>query len=152
MRTYNKALGKFAAVAVLIGFFSPSIEFKPVQLNYTDSFNPLEHFSISLINEAEARPVHRVERRTTRRTVRRHSGFYRGGGYYHGGVYHPVARWSLVALSALAVGSIISSSSMSSSCISEVVNGITYKQCDGTYFEPFYDGDSLEYKVVSSPR
>jgi len=152
MRTYNKALAKYAAVAVLIGFFSPSVEFQATQLNHTQSFNPTVNFSISLMNQVEARPVHRVERRTTRRTVRRHSGFYRGGGYYHGGVYHPVARWSLVALSALAVGSIISSSSMSSSCISEVVNGITYKQCDGTYFEPYFDGDSQEYKVVASPH
>lgn len=147
----NKALAKFTAVAMLMGFFSPSIEFQPTQLDHTKSFHSLTSISISLMNEAEARPARRVARRTTRRTVHRHSGFYRGGGYYHGGAYHPVARWSLVALSALAVGSIISSSSMDSSCTSVVTNGITYKKCEGTYFEPFYDGDSLEYKVVASP-
>jgi len=152
MKTNNKALVKFTAVAIMVGLFSPSVEFEPSQLEHTKSFSVLTSISISLMNEAEARPARRVARRTTRRTVHRHSGFYRGGGYYHRGVYHPVARWSLVALSALAIGSVISSSSMSSSCVDVPIKGITYKKCDGTYFEPYFDGDSEEYKVVSDPH
>jgi hypothetical protein len=155
MKTRNKILVKYTAVAMLIGFFSPTVEYKPTQLTNTGYSSMPTSITISLMNEAEARPVHRATRRTarrtSRRTVHRHSGFYRGGGYYHGGVYHPVATWTLVTLSALAIGSIISSSSMSSSCTSVVVGGIKYKQCDGTYFKPFYEGDELQYKVVASP-
>ncbi len=143
---------KFIAATALMGFLSPSVEFQSSQLEYTKSFSALTSITISLMNEAEARPARRVARRTTRRTVHRHSAFYHGGGYYHGGVYHPVAKWSLITLSALAVGSVISSSSMSSSCTDVPVHGSTYKKCDGTYFEPYYDGDSLEYKVVSDPH
>jgi len=152
MKTNNKSVVKFTIVAMMMGFLSPSVEFQPSQLEHTKSFSTLTSFTISLMNEAEARPARRVARRTTRRTVNRHSAFYRGGGYYHGGVYHPVARWSLVALGALAIGSVISSSSMSSSCTDVPVHGITYKKCDGTYFEPYYDGDSHEYKVVVDPH
>ena len=152
MKTNNKTFVKFAAVAMMLGFFSPSVEFHPSQLEHTKSFSTLPSFKISLISEAEARPARRVARRTTRRTVHRHSAFYHGGGYYHRGVYHPVARWSLVTLSALAVGSVISASAMSSSCTDVLLHGVTYKKCDGTYFEPYYDGDSKEYKVVADPH
>ncbi len=152
MKTNNKTLVKFTVVAMMMGFFSPSVEFQSVGLEETKFFSAQTNFTISLMNEAEARPARRVARRTTRRTVHRHSGFYRGGGYYHGGAYHPVARWTLVTLSALALGSVISSASMSSSCTNVAVNGITYKNCDGTYFEPYFDGDSEEYKVVADPH
>ena len=152
MQTNNRSLVKFTVVAMMMGFFSPSVEFQPHELEYSKSFTTQTSFTISLFNKAEARPARRVARRTARRTVHRHSGFYRGGGYYHGGAYHPVARWTLVTLSALALGSVISSASMSSSCTNVLVNGITYKNCDGTYFEPYFDGDSEEYKVVADPH
>jgi len=148
MKPNKKSLVKFTVVTMMMGFFSPSIEFQSSEIEHTKSFSALTSITISLMNEAEARPARRV----ARRNVRRHSAFYRGGGYYHGGVFHPVARWSLVALSALAVGSVISSSSMSSSCTNVPVHGITYKKCDGTYFEPYFDGDSEEYKVVADPH
>lgn len=155
MKTSNKTLVKYTTVAMLIGFFSPTVEFKPSELNYTGYASIPTSITVSLMSEAEARPARRATRRTarrtSRRTVHRHSGFYHGRGYYHGGSYHPVATWTLVTLSALAIGSIISSSSMSSSCTSVVVGGIKYKECDGTYFKPFYEGDELQYKVVSSP-
>jgi hypothetical protein len=155
MSKHNKVLVRFSIIAILLGFMSPSVDIQPQKVAFTGPLNMSANISISLLHESEATPLRRTTRRTarrtSRRTVHRHSGFYRGGGYYHRGVYHPVATWSLVTLSALAVGSIISSSSMSSSCMSQVVNGITYKNCDGTYFEPYYDGDSLEYKVVASP-
>lgn len=80
-----------------------------------------------------------------------YGGFYRGGGYYYGGVYHPVAAFTFTMLTAMAIGSIISSASMSSSCRTMNVSGINYKNCDGTWFKPFYDGSNLQYEVVSSP-
>jgi len=80
-----------------------------------------------------------------------HGGFYRGGGYYYGGTYHPVARFTFAMLTAVAIGTIISSASMSSSCSTMNVNGINYKNCDGTWFKPFYDGGNLQYEAVSSP-
>lgn len=152
MKTNKKSLVKFTVVTMMMGFVSPSVEFQPSGLEHTNSFSTFTSIKISFMNEAEARPARRVARRTTRRTVHRHSAFYRGGGYYHGGAYHPVAKWSLITLSALAVGSVISSSSMASSCTDVPVHGITYKKCDGTYFEPYYDGDSKEYKVVADPH
>jgi hypothetical protein len=64
-----------------------------------------------------------------------HRGFYGGGGYYYGGSYHPVARFTFAMLTAVAIGTIISSASMSSSCTTMNVSGISYKQCDGTWFK-----------------
>jgi len=160
----NSFLVKFIALAMVMGFFSPSIEFQPSQVDHTQTYASLSGVSVSLLHEAKARPVRRATRRTARRTTRRTvtrttyhhrrypGGFYRGGGYYRRGVYHPVAAFTVVTLSALAIGSIISSSSMSSSCTSASVNGIKYKVCDGTWFKPFYEGDSLQYKAVSKPQ
>jgi len=81
----------------------------------------------------------------------RHSGFYGGGGYYYGGAYHPVARFTFAMLTAAAIGTIISSSSMSSSCTTMNINGISYKNCDGTWFKPFYENGNLQYKAVPAP-
>ncbi len=83
--------------------------------------------------------------------VHYHSAFYRGGGYYVGTTWHPVANFTFGMLTGLAIGSIISSASMSSSCTTVHANGISYKRCGSTYYEPFYEGDHLQYRVVPRP-
>ena len=68
-------------------------------------------------------------------------GYY---GYYRGA--------PLMAFTAgLVIGSVIAASTMPSTCTTVVANGISYRRCDNSYYQPFYEGDTLVYKVVSSP-
>ncbi len=85
------------------------------------------------------RIARRTARRTARRVARRHN-YYRAPA-----VYAPP-----VAAAGLAVGAIVAS--LPSSCSSVSVNGITYYNCGGTYYQPAYDGPNLVYVVVEPPR
>jgi len=38
-----------------------------------------------------------------------------------------------------------------STCTTVVANGISYRRCNNSYYQPFYEGDTLVYKVVASP-
>ena len=50
---------------------------------------------------------------------------------------------------AVAVGSIVRS--LPPSCSAMVVNGITYQQCGGTWYQPQYMGTQVSYVVVNAP-
>jgi len=68
--------------------------------------------------------------------------------------YHPFAAAAAVtagvAVTAAAVGSI--ARSLPPSCSTAVVNGITYQNCSGTWYQPQYAGSQVTYVVVNPPR
>jgi len=51
----------------------------------------------------------------------------------------------------VAIGSIVAASTMPTTCTTVVANGVSYRRCDNTYYQPFYQGDTLVYKSVASP-
>jgi hypothetical protein len=74
------------------------------------------------------------------------------GGYYGG--YHPVATAAAVTaaatVTAAAIGSIVYS--LPRSCSAVVVNGFTYQNCSGTWYQPQYAGSQVTYVVVNPPQ
>jgi hypothetical protein len=76
------------------------------------------------------------------------------GGYYGGCCYHPVARaaavTATVAATAVVVGSIVST--LPPNCTTIVANGISYRQCGSTWYQPQISGSSTTYVVVNPPR
>ena len=75
---------------------------------------------------------------------------------YHGAgcCYHPVATAAAVtataAVTAAVVGSMVHT--LPPACTVAVVNGITYQNCGGTWYQPQYAGTSVQYIVVNPPR
>ena len=68
-----------------------------------------------------------------------------GGGWhgYYPSPYHPVA-------TAATIGSI--AHSIPPSCVTTVVNAMTYSQCGTTWYQPRYVGSSVQYMVVNPPK
>ena len=71
-------------------------------------------------------------------------------------VHHPVAAAAAVtgaayagAAAANAYGSYIYS--LPAGCVTTVVNGISYQNCGGTYYEPQFYGTDTAYVVVADP-
>jgi len=87
----------------------------------------------------------RVARRTARRTARRVS---RRHNYYRGAAY--AAPVVAAGAAALAVGATVVS--LPPACSNVVINGVTYYQCGGTYYQAAYDGPNVVYVVVQPPR
>ncbi len=71
----------------------------------------------------------------------RHHGSH---GYYRGS---PI----LAFTTGMVIGSVIAASTMPTSCTTVIVNGASYRKCSNSYYQPFYQGDTLVYKSVSSP-
>ena len=101
------------------------------------------------------RNVNRNSNRNSNRNVNRnvnrninvnHYGgvHHRHYGHYHG---HPILRFT----TAVAIGSMIAAATMPTTCTTVIANNITYKKCSNSYYQPFYQGDTLVYKVVVSP-
>ena len=94
-------------------------------------------FDVQIIQPAHAvigRPmtpgsVAGVSRRTTRRTVRRHSAVAVG--------------------TAVAIGTTIAV--LPTSCTTVVSASVTYHSCGGVYYKPVYHGTTLNYVVVNQP-
>ena len=67
---------------------------------------------------------------------------------------HPLAATAAVtataALTAAAIGSIVYS--VPPSCVTTVINGMTYQQCGSTWYQPQYAGTSVQYVVVNPPQ
>ena len=160
MKNKNSFLIKFAVVALAIGVFSPSVSVKPeVKESHGYAALPMQ-VELTLLHTAEARRggarrgggAHRSGNRN--RNVNRnvnvnvnHNNRYYGGrhyGYYHGS---PLLAFS----TGLIIGSVIAASTMPTTCTTVVANGISYRKCSNAYYQPFYEGDTLVYKVVSSP-
>lgn len=70
--------------------------------------------------------------------------------YHH---HHPVATAVGVAaattVTAAAIGSIVHS--VPPSCSTRMINGFTYKNCEGTWYQPRYSGTQVNYVVVNPP-
>jgi len=166
MKNKNSFLIKFAVVALAIGVFSPSVSVKPeVKESHGYAALPMQ-VEVTLFHTAEARRggarrgggrsrnVNRNVNRNSNRNVNRnvnvnvhHNNRYYGGrhyGYYHGS---PLLAFS----TGLIVGSVIAASTMPTTCTTVVANGISYRRCSNEYYQPFYEGDTLVYKVVASP-
>ena len=174
MKKKNVFLVKFAIVAAMIGFFSPSVNVNPgFQAKNGYSAIPLQ-LSISLLNTVEARGgrgggargargggsrarAGNVNRggganrnRNTNRNVNRNvnvNHYYGGGGRYGYWGGRAIVAWS----SALIIGSMVAAASMPTTCTTFVHGGVSYRQCGSSYYQPFYEGDTVVYKVVSSP-
>ena len=54
------------------------------------------------------------------------------------------------AVTAAAVGSIVHT--LPPSCSAVVVNGVTYQNCGGTYYQPQFSGTNVNYTVVNPPQ
>ncbi|WP_415407942.1 hypothetical protein ACLHDG_05255 [Sulfurovum sp. CS9] len=187
MKNKNSFLVKFAVVAAMVGFFSPSVSVKTI----TPSGNgfgamPIE-MNVSLFTQAEARRGGGGARRggsanrsrssnrnrntnrnkNTNRNVNKNKNVNRNVNknvnvnvnnnrrYYGGhsrGYYGYYRGAPLMAFTTgLIIGSVIAASTMPTTCTTVVANGISYRRCDNSYYQPFYEGDTLVYKVVNSP-
>jgi len=166
MKNKNSYLVKFAVVSVMIGLFSPSVSVKTT----TPSGNgfgvmPIA-MDVSLFTQAEARRGGGGARRgggasrnrSSNRNVNRnknvnrnvnvnvnHNNRYYGRRGYYGG--RPLVAFS----TGLVIGSMITAASMPTSCVTTYANGVTYRRCGNSYYQPFYEGTSVSYRVVNSP-
>jgi hypothetical protein len=52
----------------------------------------------------------------------------------------------------IVVGSIVAASALPPSCVTTVVNGISYRQCGSYWYQPRYSGTQVNYIVVNPPR
>ena len=84
----------------------------------------------------------RVARRTARRTSRRHDYSAAPAAVYGAGAVATTA-------TAVAIGTQVAT--LPGGCSSVVVNGITYYNCNGAYYQPVYDGPNVVYVVVPQP-
>jgi len=53
------------------------------------------------------------------------------------------------AAAGFALGTIVST--LPSDCVTVYEGDIAYRECDGIYYEPFYEGGILKYRVVAAP-
>ncbi len=165
----KNTLVKFGVVAAMVGLFSPSVSIQTA-ISSGDSYRTAPAaLSVSLFNMAEARRggsgnrnrsgnrnkntnrnknvnknknVNRNVNKNVNVNVNhrnnRHYGSYRG-------------RTVIGFTAGLAVGSVIAASTMPTTCTTVITNGISYRRCGSSYYQPFYEGDTVVYQVVNSP-
>lgn len=80
------------------------------------------------------------------RNINRHVNVNADWDRYH---YHPVARGVAAGVTAAAIGSVIYS--LPGGCRTVVSNGIAYRECDGIWYAPRYQGSQVIYVVVNEP-
>ncbi len=68
--------------------------------------------------------------------------------------YHPVATAAVVTAAAVTTAAVVGSIvyTLPPACGVAVVNGITYQNCGGTWYQPRYAGTTVQYVVVTAPR
>src|SRR5437763_1048601 len=71
-----------------------------------------------------------------------------GGGYGWGGAAAGVAVGAAVGYAASA-GTVVYT--LPAGCTTSYVNGITYSNCGGVWYEPSFAGSSVSYTVVNAP-
>jgi len=73
------------------------------------------------------------------------------GGYYGG---HPIATAAAVTAAATVTAAVVGSmvSSLPPACSAVMVNGFTYQNCSGTWYQPQYAGSQVTYVVVNPPQ
>lgn len=79
--------------------------------------------------------------------VNNNRGYY-GGGYYHSGPSVAGVVAATVA-TAIVVGAIVNT--LPPNCSTLMMNGLTYQNCGGSYYQPQYQGSSVTYVVVNHP-
>lgn len=74
--------------------------------------------------------------------------------HHHGGYRYPVATGIGVAAAAtataLAIGTMVRA--LPPACSAVVVNGFTYQNCSGVWYQPQYAGTQVTYVVINEPR
>lgn len=75
--------------------------------------------------------------------VDHHHGCCRHGGY------HPIATGVAIGATIAVVGSIVNT--LPSGCTTIVTNGVSYRQCGSTWYEPRYSGNNVTYVVIEAP-
>ncbi len=151
---------KFAVLAFALGFVSPYI-------SITDSSSlGLSGVNVSLLNMAEARDDNRNKNKNknknknsnknvnvnsnkntnTNVNVNRNKNTNRNVNVNVNNNKHRGPR-PLAILAGMAIGTAVVASAMSPSCTIVMVNGLSYKKCDGTYFQQ----SGTNYIVVKSP-
>jgi hypothetical protein len=90
----------------------------------------------------------RTARRTSRRVSHRHA-VARPNAYYGAPVAGAAVAGAAVTATALAIGTVVAS--QPSGCGEQMVGGLTYLNCDGTWFQPQYQGGQVVYVVVAPP-
>ena len=185
MKNKNIFLVKFAVVAAMVGFFSPSVSVKTITPSGNNfSAMPIE-MNISLFTQAEARRggggarrggsanrsrsssrnrntnrnvnknknvnrnVNRNVNKNVNVNVNNNRRYYGGHSRGHYGYYRGAPLMAFTT--GLVIGSVIAASTMPTTCTTVVANGISYRRCSNSYYQPFYEGDTLVYKVVNSP-
>ena len=88
---------------------------------------------------ATPRSVAGASRRTARRAPVR----------YGAPVARTVVAGAAITATALAIGTVVAS--QPSGCHEQIVNGLTYMSCDGTWFQPQYQDGQVVYVVVAPP-
>ena len=72
--------------------------------------------------------------------------------HYHGHHHHVGTAVGIAAaatVTAVAIGSIVHA--LPPACSAMIVNGMTYQQCGGTWYQPQYVGTQVSYVVVNAP-
>ena len=154
----NKTLGfaKFTAVAIALGFISPTIT---IQDNSKLSFSSEVEFSI--INTAEAREVKKKDRKKNKNVKRKKNTNVNINSNKNTNINVNKRKnvnvnvnnnrhrgpSPLAVLAGMAIGTVVVASAMSPSCTTVIVNGNSYRQCDGAY----YQQSGPDYIVVKSP-
>jgi hypothetical protein len=82
------------------------------------------------------------------RNVHVHGGYY-GGGYGYNAWGRPVATAAAVTATALAVGAVVAS--LPPQCTTVMRGPVAYQYCGGTYYQPTYQGSTVQYVVVNPP-
>jgi hypothetical protein len=80
------------------------------------------------------------------RDVDVHGGYY---GYHYDSWGHPVAAAAAVTAIAVAVGTMVAA--LPTGCSAVNVGGVAYQHCGATYYQPVYQGTSVQYVVVNPP-
>ena len=138
---------------------------QPSKLRWVLPFACMTAFGLTLVPElAEARYVRNTTRtnvnpnvyRTRNVNVNRNYDVHRDIDLdvdYRDRHHYPAATAVGVAaaatVTAVAVGSIVHS--IPPSCTTTMINGFTYKNCDGTWYSPRYSGTQVNYVVVNPP-
>ena len=52
----------------------------------------------------------------------------------------------------IVVGSVIAASALPPKCSAVIVNGVTYQNCGGAWYQPQYSGSQVTYIVVNPPK
>jgi hypothetical protein len=71
-------------------------------------------------------------------------------GPYWPGYWDPAAAALWGTAAAITIGTVIAN--LPPDCTNVVVNGISYKDCNGNWFEAKYNGHTLVYVAVAPPR